>query len=315
MSSSLSLSSFAKLVEALPIGVLIEGVNDHILYANACVQDWLGFETLVGLQSSTLYKDTALHAQIVQELTQESSAVSQEMDMLTRKGDVRLMRAVFALESSLLITLLFDITSTPQPEQRTIPMLKLAKVVHELRTPLNTILAQSESLLEMLYGTLTKKQVESVRLIEMSGNYMLGLINDLMDQSQILAGSFKLEMGDVDISRLCESSISMVAGLATQKQVRVQYTLDQSVENIRGDERRLQQILVNLLSNAIKFTPQQGVVRLEILGDSDQQTVTFAVNDNGPGINGNDLARLFKPFVQLDNAKDHQASGGWFVNE
>jgi len=185
----------------------------------------------------------------------------------------------------------------------------LASMSHELRTPLNSVLGRSEALLEGVFGPLNKKQIESIHGIEESGRHLLELINDILDLSKIESGKLSLEIGTVAVEPLCTLSVRMIAQAAHQKQVKLTTTIDNSVEAIEGDERRLKQILVNLLSNAVKFTPSGGKIGLEVLGDEATRTVSFTVWDTGIGIAEKDLARLFKPFVQIDSSLTRKYAG------
>ncbi len=185
----------------------------------------------------------------------------------------------------------------------------LANVSHELRTPLNSVLGRSETMLEGIYGPLTTKQVESLRGIEESGRHLLSLINDILDLSKIESGALELEVESISVDLLCALSLRMVTQIATQKQIKITQTIQTAVDYIRGDERRLKQILVNLLSNAVKFTPVGGRIGLEVSGDVERQTVKFCVWDTGIGIAEEHLSRLFKPFMQIDSSLTRQHDG------
>ncbi len=185
----------------------------------------------------------------------------------------------------------------------------LAAMSHELRTPLNAVLGMSEALQEQVYGPLNEKQLKSLRTIEDSGRHLLALINDILDLSKIEAGKVELQIGPASIGPVCQASLQFVKQTALKKQIQVSSTLDSQVTTLQADERRLKQILVNLLSNAVKFTPEGGAMGLEVKGDAEKSVVHFTVWDTGIGIALEDMARLFKPFVQLDSRLSRQYSG------
>ncbi len=185
----------------------------------------------------------------------------------------------------------------------------LANMSHELRTPLNSILGISESLEEQVAGQINEKQGKYLRIISESGHHLLNLINDILDLSKIGAGRLELSLSQFSAETLCQSSMRMIKELAQKKQLTVTCKLDDKVKTIYGDERRLKQILVNLLSNAVKFTPEGESVGLEITGNVEENQITICVWDNGIGISEQDLSRLFKPFVQLDNRFSREAGG------
>jgi len=185
----------------------------------------------------------------------------------------------------------------------------LATMSHELRTPLNAILGLSEALQEEVYGTLTERQARSLSTIEESGRHLLSLINDILDVSKIGAGKMELSLGPVAVDPLCRASLVMVKQQAHGKSVKGSFSFDGAVSTIEADERLLKQALVNLLSNAVKFTPEGGAIGLEVVGDSERETVNFTVWDTGIGISPEDMAHLFQPFVQLDSSLSRSHSG------
>jgi CheY-like chemotaxis protein len=101
----------------------------------------------------------------------------------------------------------------------------------------------------------------------------------------------------------------MVKELAQKKKLAISYHLDEKIKTVYGDERRLKQILVNLLSNAVKFSPEGESLGLELTSNPEENQVTFTVWDTGIGISEQDIPRLFKPFVQLDNRLSRDAGG------
>jgi signal transduction histidine kinase/ActR/RegA family two-component response regulator len=185
----------------------------------------------------------------------------------------------------------------------------LASMSHELRTPLNAILGMSEALLEQVYGELNEKQVKSLRSVEESGRHLLALINDILDLSKIGAGKMELDLGPVPVESACQSSLRIIKESAQKKQLKVSCSFDGAVTLIRADGRRLKQILVNLLNNSVKFTPEGGMIGLEVRGDAEHQMVRLTVWDTGIGISPQDLGRLFQPFVQLDGSLSRQYGG------
>ncbi len=185
----------------------------------------------------------------------------------------------------------------------------LANMSHELRTPLNAILGLSEALLEQTRGPLNEHQLRSLRTVHGSGYHLLDLINDILDLSKIEAGRLELQLDWVPVEPLCQASLLFVKQVAHKKRISVSLTLADKSLGVQVDTRRLKQILVNLLSNAVKFTPEGGQVGLEVATDDKRQVVCFTVWDTGIGIAQEDIARLFKPFVQVDSSLSRQQEG------
>ncbi|NEO99531.1 MAG: response regulator [Symploca sp. SIO2E9] len=185
----------------------------------------------------------------------------------------------------------------------------LASMSHELRTPLNSILGLSEALQEEVYGSLTDRQQRSLKTIEQSGNHLLALINDILDLAKIEAGKMELQIASVGVQRLCDSSLNLVRQQAYNKNIELSCELNESLGEIKVDERRMRQVLLNLLSNAVKFTPSGGSVTLKIEGDSDQNILSFTVIDTGIGIAPENLDKLFQSFVQIDSSLSRRYAG------
>ncbi len=185
----------------------------------------------------------------------------------------------------------------------------LATMSHELRTPLNSILGLSETLLEQRRDPLSERQQKSLQIIETSGRHLLELINDVLDLSKIDAGKLDYYPQVIEVDALCRSSMAFVKEQATRKSIDLRYEEDQAVSEIFADPRRLKQILINLLTNAVKFTPDGGYVILKVQADADQDRIQFSIMDNGIGIAGEDLKKLFQPFVQVDSSLTREFEG------
>ena len=185
----------------------------------------------------------------------------------------------------------------------------LANMSHELRTPLNAIIGFSEIMESGMFGTLgSEKYQEYCHDILTSGHYLLEVINDILDMSKIEAGRMKLDMETLDLSRTLAESLRVVSGRADDKHLVLDADIDRTVPVV-ADRRAVKQIVVNLLSNAVKFTPDGGkvVVRSRVLGDR----VTLMIADNGIGIAPQSLARLGRPFEQVESqlTKTYHGSG------
>jgi signal transduction histidine kinase/CheY-like chemotaxis protein len=185
----------------------------------------------------------------------------------------------------------------------------LANMSHELRTPLTVVLTFTEILKGGLYGPLDPRQQKPLDAIEESGKHLLSLITDILDVSKIEAGKLELELSNVDVESVCQSSLQLVLPQAKKKELASEINVDPNVTQIQADERRLKQILVNLLGNAVKFTPYGGAIGLDVIGDSETQAVHFIVWDTGIGIAKEDMDRLFQPFSQLDSSLTRRYEG------
>jgi signal transduction histidine kinase len=172
----------------------------------------------------------------------------------------------------------------------------LANMSHELRTPLNAIIGFSQVLRERMFGDVTEKQGEYLDDILSSGHHLLSLINDVLDLSKVEAGQVELELEQFSLRDALERGVVMVRERATSNGVRLSLELTPDVAIVRGDERRVRQIVFNLLSNAVKFTPTGGNVTVATARVDGE--VHVSVTDTGPGIATDDQERIFEEFQQ-----------------
>jgi signal transduction histidine kinase/CheY-like chemotaxis protein len=188
----------------------------------------------------------------------------------------------------------------------------LASVSHDLRTPMNGILGLSELLLQT---PLQGRQHEWVEMIHQSGQTLLTLINDVLDLSRIEASGVELLIAPLDPRLMVEEVALLVAERAQRKGLELSWRLAPGLPTeILGDVGRLKQILLNLLGNAVKFT-ERGAVLLRLFGaptsDPGVVSLTFEVQDSGPGIPLEQQAMIFEPFRQLhDTQRPRQAGSG-----
>ena len=174
----------------------------------------------------------------------------------------------------------------------------LANMSHELRTPLNGILGYAQ-ILGRDRG-LSRPQREGVDTIRRSGEHLLTLIDDILDLSRIEAHKLEPETGEFDLGEFVETLADPVRMRAGQKGLEFSCRLDPGLPaGVRGDERRLRQVLLNLLGNAVKFT-DEGSVRLAVEGGpAGDGRVRFSIEDTGAGIPESARERIFQPFEQL----------------
>ena len=180
----------------------------------------------------------------------------------------------------------------------------LANMSHELRTPLNAILGFSQ-LMER-DTNLSSQQLNSLGIINRSGEHLLNLLNDVLEMSKIEAGRTTLSITAFDLLLLLQTLQEMFQIRATAKNLSLHFDIANNVPNyILGDESKLRQILINLLGNAIKFTQVGGVI-LTVARQSNHNTTQFAtqlqftVRDTGKGIPEIEKERIFEPFIQTD---------------
>jgi signal transduction histidine kinase len=185
----------------------------------------------------------------------------------------------------------------------------LASMSHELRTPLNAVIGFSEVLLERMFGDINEKQEEYLHDILVSGRHLLSLINDILDLAKIEAGRMELDLEDFEVAQAIDNAVVLVRERATRKGLALETALAPALGTVRGDQRKVKQVLLNLLSNAVKFTPEGG--RIDVRGQRLDGFVEISVSDTGIGIASEDQDAVFEEFRQVgtDYAKKHEGTG------
>ena len=180
----------------------------------------------------------------------------------------------------------------------------LVSVSHEIRSPLNSIYGYAQ-LLERGGGDVTP--VKAAKVIRRSAEHLTNLVEGLLDISQVENGVLRLSNDTVRFTPFLDQIASMFRYQAEAKGLKFLYDRPETLPDfIRTDQKRLRQILINILSNAIKFT-RSGSIRFKVHYRS--QLATFEISDTGPGIEPNDMERIFAPFERGSNPQAHEQQG------
>jgi len=182
----------------------------------------------------------------------------------------------------------------------------LANMSHELRTPLNAILGYSELMLDNIYGPVPEKMHRVLERVQINGQHLLGLINEVLDLTKIEAGQFSLSISDYSMGAVIDSVFRAVESLAAEKHLQLRADVPSTLPSGRADERRLTQVLLNLVGNAIKFTDSGEVV---IQAGATEDSLVVSVKDTGPGISLEDQKKIFDEFQQASTSAP-QLKGG-----
>ncbi|MDD3472309.1 MAG: HAMP domain-containing sensor histidine kinase [Syntrophaceae bacterium] len=173
----------------------------------------------------------------------------------------------------------------------------LGMAAHDLRNPLHAIQMYSEFLLEEASAQLSPEHREFVEIIYSSSQFMLRLVNDLLDVAKIESGKLVLERDSKDLVLLVESNVRVNNLLASRKNVSVKFISEGAIPELPVDSEKIKQVLNNLISNAVKFSKRGSEVGVKIWSTGVE--VIVSVSDEGQGIPEHELGKLFQPFQRI----------------
>jgi signal transduction histidine kinase len=183
----------------------------------------------------------------------------------------------------------------------------LANMSHELRTPLNAVIGFSETILTQMFGPIgSDKYLEHAKAIHRSGHHLLDLVNDVLDMAKIESEFQDLSPVTFDLKEVVVDCFQIVQITAHNKRIELIEKLHEPNTVVTMDKRAMRQILLNLISNAVKFTPEGGYVLTQAIGNGND--LTLCVEDNGIGIDPDDIKNIIAPFNQ-GSRKDAYITG------
>ncbi|WP_417735383.1 PAS domain S-box protein [Rosistilla oblonga] len=184
----------------------------------------------------------------------------------------------------------------------------VANMSHEIRTPMTAVLGYADLLLAQENDP---EKLEHLRTIQRNGNFLLAIINDILDLSKMEAGKLEISNEWFSVFEVVEDVRSMMHVRATERNLAFEVEYEGQIpERIESDPKRLRQVLINLTGNAVKFT-ESGRVRLHVreLQRDDRSMIEFRIVDTGIGISAEQQERLFQSFSQGDAAVNRSFGG------
>lgn len=186
----------------------------------------------------------------------------------------------------------------------------LSRMSHEIRTPMNGIIGMTAIALQQEQSK--ERILDCLQKIQSSSNYLLGLINDILDMSKIESGKMKLEPINFNIYEMLDTIKELIMTQAAAKQIDFVQDISLTHSWFVADRMRISQVLINLLGNAVKFTPAKGRISLtiqELKADEKEAVIYFAVRDTGIGIAREDQKRVFRSFEQAAEINPSKQQG------
>jgi PAS domain S-box-containing protein len=269
-----------------------------------------------GPVAATLGDHMTRRADRIQLRRSDGSAFSAELTVTAVQQPTSNLRAVVVFH---------DITNQIQTQQQLLDAKEqaelasraksgfLANMSHELRTPLNAIIGFSETIMEEIMGPIGNANYrEYAEHINLSGQHLLMLINDLLDLSKIEAGKVELVETMVDIRGLLKDCQVFVSDLVQSKALMLETEVADDLASVYCDEQKLKQVIVNLLSNAVKFTDDGGTVAIAARREG-ESNLCLMVADTGIGIAPDQMSTVMMPFGQAKHTQtydtEHRGTG------
>ena len=182
----------------------------------------------------------------------------------------------------------------------------LSRMSHEIRTPMNAIIGMTYIAQNHIKDP--EKIAEDLSKISQSSQYLLGLINDILDMSRIESGKLTLECSEFNLNDMTENITTLIRPQAQAKDIVFETDISLSCPYVAGDSLHLNQVLINLLGNAVKFTPADGRITLTVHQEADGKTY-FSVRDTGIGVSPENQSRIFESFEQAEGSTTRKYGG------
>lgn len=188
----------------------------------------------------------------------------------------------------------------------------LSRMSHDIRTPMNAIIGMTVIANSHLDDK--EKVVDCLDKISVSGNYLLSIINDVLDMSKIESGKFTLNEENINLCKMLDGFMDIVKPAAKEKHHTLMLNKHDIVhENIVGDSLRLQQMFVNIVSNSIKYTNDGGNISIDVtekaVGNKNVGCYEFVFKDNGMGMSEEFLKNIFEPFERAEDERVDKQQG------
>lgn len=328
----LSEQKFSTAFQSNAAAMAISGFYDgEYIDINNSFVEFLGFtrEEMLGKtgRDMDIFVDPATRTTIIKTLETGEPVRKLEIKLRAKNGSIMIGLAscdsIYISQQRCMLAVIVDITERKKAEEALMKAREdadranlaksefLSRMSHELRTPMNSILGFAQ-LLEM--GSLDNKQKTGVNHIIKSGKHLLELINEVLDISRIESGRLSISIEPVEVYSLLNEMFDIVKPLAASKNISLNVPEDTINLFVKADRQRVKQVLINLVNNAIKYNYEGGSVAVEIQKVTEPgnmfSKIKIAITDTGPGIETEDLPKLFIPFERIGAEKTQTEGTG-----
>ncbi len=318
---------FSTIAETTPVAITISRSSDgSLIYVNPKVEEMFGRlpDGVTRHKTIEFYQNPEDRKALVARLRKKGSVQNYEialqgvagdpipalvsMEQISYNGEPAILAAIHDISDRKRIeNALWAAKEEAEVANRTKSEF-LANMSHELRTPLNAILGFSEILESGLVGDLSEKQKEYVNDIHASGGHLLSLINDVLDLSKIELGEMDIADEEIDLGEAVKTCARLMTDRLERGGLHLRTQLCDPPVSIRGDGRKVKQVILNLLSNAVKFTEAGGTITVR--GGMDEAGCAYlAVSDTGIGMSPDEMEKALAVFGQVDSGMDRNFEG------
>ncbi|MBC7473619.1 MAG: GAF domain-containing protein, partial [Candidatus Sericytochromatia bacterium] len=327
------------IISSIPDGILVINKDNQILSSNPAFMNMLNFvsndiqiDSLIGLSLMKLItfisnnddKNIKNLGNLLTQIVDKEEQENNDLDLVLENGTSHYYKVLTApvkitgesihrIKSSVneknnQVIVFHDVT-----KEKEIDKLKsdfIAVVSHELKTPVSAMMGFANLIEDGMSDDITDDQQDYLNKIQIQGERLIRLINDLLDFSKLEAGQMPLYLQLLDADEVITEIVETLRPLADEKSMTLRSNIEIDLPPICIDPDKLKQILINLISNAIKFTPENtGLIEAKVILDQENKSLLFSVSDNGIGIPDRDKAKLFDRFYQVDNSSTRRYGG------
>ncbi len=289
--------------------IYVLGEDLKILSANPAAANKLGLSTdeikEKGIEPLILENDRENVLTVLAKAKEEKTAA--QLECRISGAEARLLWTSWSIqwsdEDNEYFCVSHDITEQKRMEQMKQEFFGM--ISHDMRTPLTSILTAVDCCLSGVVGALPEKAIQYLQLAEQGGQYLLSLMQDLLDMERLSAGAFPLKIEHTNLREIFSHAASMVSPLAVKAGLSIK--IPEANYEIDADKDAITRVLVNLISNAVKFAPAGTSIEVNVLPD--REFMTIEVSDHGRGIPEEIQSNVFERFKQV-NIEDAKRKGG-----
>jgi len=288
-------SRIETIINQMRDGIIGFDENKNILFLNVVSEKLLGLKErdIVGQYAA----DLAVKNDLMRRLLQEEDKT--ELKIYADKKESYFNKEVLKVsnDEQIIGEVIVLRNITPFHELNNAKTNFIATVSHELKTPISAIKMSLQLLESNKTGELNEEQLQLIESIKDDSNRLLKITGELLNMSQVETGNIQLNIQQSQPSAILQYATDAVKVQAEQKQVALKIKIEPDLPTVKADKDKTAWVLINFLTNAIRYSPENDEVTIEIFEQDDK--VTFAVKDNGKGIEFKYLSKIFDRYFQV----------------